>query len=453
MQTQTIKKEVQQRVKYSEAKVRGLLKGNRRYYKVDSEGVGLRIYVDMAGQKTFHLSRYVKRRGNIRTKLGTFPEMTLAAARKLAKQYKSLSTLGKDPKVEKDKEKSKSKTLGETIEEYLKKKMTLNNKNIKDQIKFFRGFYLGETIDADLTKFWQANRETLSVKNKTIPEIDEDFLVAAHKCLTENRGPYVANRYIARIRMLINWEIRRKKYTGVNPVVVIKKDNLYWNEEEKDHLDFYSSDGMKKIVAAAMKLSKEPYKRVACYGILAALYCGGRIKSEVFNLTWSQINFEKKLIKYKKTKTGAGVRPITDTMIKHLRQIQKWRIEKGTASPFYYPPKDPRHDYIFPNWMHGKNKMTRRGIRKCKLLHIHEVKKTWSKIKELAGVENRDLKSLRHTFATFCVTSGVPLRMIQKYLMHTSIKTTEVYAAASEELIKTENIKVTEAFDTIINAA
>ena len=48
--------------------------------------------------------------------------------------------------------------------------------------------------------------------------------------------------------------------------------------------------------------------------------------------------------------------------------------------------------------------------------------------------------TLRHTFATFCVTSGVPLRMIQKYLMHTSIKTTEVYAAASEELIKTENI-------------
>jgi len=103
---------------------------------VDSEVVGLRIYVDMAGQKTFHLSRYVTGKGNVRTKLGTFPEMTLAAARKLAKQYKSLSTLGKDPKVEKDKEKSKSKTLGETIEEYIKKKMTLNTTSIKDQIKF-----------------------------------------------------------------------------------------------------------------------------------------------------------------------------------------------------------------------------------------------------------------------------------------------------------------------------
>ena len=452
MQTQTIK-EMQARQKFTEALVRKLIKKNRRYYHVDSEVVGLRIYVDMTGQKSFHLSRYVKGHGNIRTKLGTFPEMTLAAARKLAKKYKSLSTLGKDPVVENAKEKSKYKTSGETVEEYIKKKLTQNSKNIRDQIKFYRGFYLGETIDADLTKFWQANEQTLSIKKKTIPEIDEDFLVAAHKCMTENRGPYVANRYIARLRMLINWEIRREKYAGKNPIVVIKKDNLYWNEEEKDHLDFYSSKSMTKIIAAALKLSKDQDKRVACYGVLAALYCGGRIKSEVFNLTWSQIHFDKKLIKYKKTKTGGGVRPITDTMIAHLRVIQKWRSEKGTASPFYYQPNDPRHDYIFPNRVYGQNKLTRRGIRKCKLLHIAEVKKMWKQIIKLAGIETRDLKSLRHTFATFCVTKGVPLRMIQKYLMHKTIKTTEVYAAASEELIITENKKVTEAFDSIINAA
>jgi len=455
MQTQQVKKEVQERFKYTEATVRKLEKMNRRYYRVDSEVVGLRIYVDMAAQKTFHLQRYVKGKGNIRTKLGTFPEMTLAAARKLAKQYKSLSTLGKDPIIENAKEKSKHKLLGETIEEFIKKKLTLKTKNIKDQVKFLRGYYLGETIDAGFTKFWQANEQTLSVKNKTIPEIDEDFLVAAHKLITEtkNRGSYVANRYIARLRMLINWEIRREKYAGKNPIVVIKKDNLYWNEEEKDHLDFYSSSNMAKIISAALKLSKKYNKRVACYGILAALYCGGRIKSEVFNLTWSQIHFDKKLIKYKKTKTGGGIRPITDKMITHLRSIQKWRSEKGTASPFYYEPKDPRHDYIFPNWMYGKNKMTKRGIKKCKLLHIFEVKKTWNEIIKLAGVEARDLKSLRHTFATFLVTKGVPLRMIQKYLMHKTIKTTEVYAAASEELVIAENKKVTKAFDSLIDAA
>ena len=129
------------------------------------------------------------------------------------------------------------------------------------------------------------------------------------------------------------------------------------------------------------------------------------------------------------------------------------RLNKNTKSPFYYLPTGPRHKYVSPNKMFGKNKMTKQGIRKCKLMHVHEVKVMWNKIKKDAGVESRDLKSLRHTFATFCVTSGVPLRMIQKYLMHKTIKTTEVYAAASEELIKTENIKVTEAFDTIISAA
>ena len=77
----------------------------------------------------------------------------------------------------------------------------------------------------------------------------------------------------------------------------------------------------------------------------------------------------------------------------------------------------------------------------------------WKKIKKDAGVRNRDLKSLRHTFATYCVTIGVPLRMIQKYLMHKSIKTTEVYAAASEDLVKQENKKVSAGFGRLMEVA
>ena len=51
MQTQEAKKEVQERFKHTEATVRKLEKMNRRYYRVDSEVIGLRIYVDMAAQK------------------------------------------------------------------------------------------------------------------------------------------------------------------------------------------------------------------------------------------------------------------------------------------------------------------------------------------------------------------------------------------------------------------
>jgi site-specific recombinase XerD len=103
--------------------------------------------------------------------------------------------------------------------------------------------------------------------------------------------------------------------------------------------------------------------------------------------------------------------------------------------------------------MYGLNKMTLRGVRKCKLKHIHEVKLMWKKIKKEAGVENRDLKSLRHTFATYCVTIGIPLRTIQKYLMHKSIKTTEIYAAVSEDAIIIGNEKLTAGFNALIQAA
>ena len=446
------KAERQQRVKWTEASVRDLKPKNFRYYVLDSEVLGLRIYVSLRGNKTFHLQRYVKKMGNVRTKLGRFPEMTLARARNLAKQYKSLSTLGKDPKLVQKQKESDTKKFGLVVEDFIERRLTDKTKNTRTRIRFMESWFLGKTRDTEFTKFWNDNKDRLSIKDKSISEIDEDYLLEYFNC-AKQRGKYGCNRLMGTIRMLINWEIRRKKYSGTNPVKIIKGDQFLWSEEEKDHLDFYNAEDMTKIIEAIEKLAKVKKNRVAAYGILAALLCGGRARSEVFNLTWDQIIWDRKVIHYTKTKTGGGDRPITDAMLALLAKIKKERIEKGTASPFYYPKPDPRNEYIFPNYMYGENKMTLRGVKKCRLKHIYEIKLMWKKIKRLADVRNRDLKSLRHTFATFCVTSGVPLRMIQKYLMHRSIKTTEIYAAASEDLIVQENKRLTAGFNKLMEVA
>jgi integrase len=127
-------------------------------------------------------------------------------------------------------------------------------------------------------------------------------------------------------------------------------------------------------------------------------------------------------------------------MVKHLELITKARSEGDPV--MYYPKEDLRNKYLFPNCRYGETRRGKRGLRPCKLLHIKEVRKIWKQIKIAAGVEDRDLKSLRHTFAVFCVGQGISLRVLQKYLGHKRIETTMIYAAASDDFVSTESDKV-----------
>lgn len=43
---------------------------------------------------------------------------------------------------------------------------------------------------------------------------------------------------------------------------------------------------------------------------------------------------------------------------------------------------------------------------------------------------------LRHTVATFLLEKGMPLEQIQKFLGHSKIETTQIYAESSTEMMK-----------------
>ena len=185
----------------------------------------------------------------MRSKLGTFPNMTLAKARSLAKEYKALSVLGKDPKLIQKKKDENQKNFGQVVADFIERRLTDRSKNTRTRIRFMQGWFLAQTRDAQFTKFWIANKNKLDIKSKKISEIDEDYLLEYFNCAVQ-RGKYGCNRLMGTIRMLINWEIRRKKYSGPNPVKIIKGEEFLWSEEEKDHLDFYSVEDMKKIITA-----------------------------------------------------------------------------------------------------------------------------------------------------------------------------------------------------------
>ena len=124
-------KEIQERKKYTDAMVKRLLPKNQKYYVLDSEVIGLRIYVQISGEISFYLQRYVKEfRYSKKTKIGNYPEMSIAAARKLAAEIKADNVKGVDPIIAAAK-RAKEKIFGEVLDEYVEKRLV----NKKDKAK------------------------------------------------------------------------------------------------------------------------------------------------------------------------------------------------------------------------------------------------------------------------------------------------------------------------------
>jgi site-specific recombinase XerD len=146
--------------------------------------------------------------------------------------------------------------------------------------------------------------------------------------------------------------------------------------------------------------------------ILKFLYgCGLRV-SELISLKKHDLNFQEEMIHIH---LGKGKK---DRFVK---------IPESVSEEIQAYEKLNNEEFLFPSNRGGKL-----------------TKKTIAKIVENAG-EKAGIKKpvyphlLRHTFATHLLESGTDLRIIQKLLGHSDIKTTQIYTQISQASIK--NIK------------
>ena len=136
--------------------------------------------------------------------------------------------------------------------------------------------------------------------------------------------------------------------------------------------------------------------------ILLTIYSGGLRVSEAANLTVTDIDSKRMLIRVNQ---GKGKKDrytiLSNANLNNLRKYYK----------IYHPEK-----WLFYSYNINTPISTR------------TIQHVFHKAKEKAGIKKDvTVHSLRHSFATHLIESGVDIHHIQKFLGHSGIKTTTIY--------------------------
>ena len=132
----------------------------------------------------------------------------------------------------------------------------------------------------------------------------------------------------------------------------------------------------------------------------------GMRRSEQYNLRWSDVDFERRIMRLRKTKNG---RPrnafIIDDVAKALKRLRDLDLERRDRSGTQ-PNKSPQ-DVVFAK---------------------ADNKKWWQAALDEAKIKNYRWHDNRHTFCSRLVQAGVHLKVVQEAAGHASIASTMRYA-------------------------
>lgn len=144
-----------------------------------------------------------------------------------------------------------------------------------------------------------------------------------------------------------------------------------------------------------------PFSR--CYHYFTFLLYTGCRRSEGLRVRWEDIDFEKRLILIRGTKTKTSLRYVP---LNTFLEVQLNMINLPTYA---------KKGLIFK---HRADYVTKEFKRLC---------------------PNHKLHDLRHTFATRCLVSGIPIKVVQEWLGHADISTTaKVYTHVTNDFSKNE---------------
>ena len=268
----------------------------------------------------------------------------------------------------------------------------------------------GENLIVDPDFYLIPLQEELSIRRYSRRTIKSYMRYNRHFLLFTGKKPKeVGNEDI---KKYLYYVVEQKKVATSTLNIIINALKFYYGEVlGKDFI--YKVKRPKKDKKLPVVLSRNKVKKILEVtanikhkAILMLIYSGGLRVGEVVKLRPEDIDENRKLIHIRASK-GRKDRYtlLSNVALQSLREYLK---------------KEKPKRWLFPSWNNEKHITTR------------TVQKIFHKACQKAGIKKEvTVHSLRHSFATHLLESGIDLRYIQELLGHKSSKTTEIYTHVS----------------------
>ncbi len=296
--------------------------------------------------------------------------------------------------------KSVAKTLGEMVDEYLAQKRALGKRSIRND----------EMATAAFLVEFGRNRSLTEIQEAEIARYAERRLTETSQRLKRSVRPATVNRQLAILRGLLRLAKKRRYLTEVPEFDMAK--------EPEGRLRFLSEDEATRLLAACEEASSDrrmisqrsPY----LFAIVTIALNTGMRKGEILGLAWECVDFARGVILLERTKSGrrreVPMNRAVDRVLADLREKQARASDDGVPRGPVFRRTDGSAWGNFRNAFEGA----------C----------------EAAKVFDFRFHDLRHTFGSWLVMRGRPLKEVQELLGHASITMTMRYAHLAPDRLR-----------------
>ena len=215
-------------------------------------------------------------------------------------------------------------------------------------------------------------------------------------------GPLVAANVVQCVSAMYGWALDQELVEH-NPCLRVKR------AKHNKRVRFLSEEETRRLVATLDKMEAANEINAAHLAILRLLLLTGARKSEISDLKWSEIDWERRCIFLPIERSKTGHRDPIRLATPAFEILRTRRETVGTENP-----------KVFPSQIMG------RGISTA-------VDNTWKVVRARAELVDFRLHDLRHNAASVAVNEGVSLYVAGKLLGHRNASTTERYAHVAND--------------------